>query len=165
MCPSSLHLDAQDGLGIAADVRQELVENVSVVIHVAATIRFHEKIKLATKMNIVAVKHVIALAKDLRHCAAVVQTSTAYAHTYRPDCPETFLEPSHCPEDLIALLDKASAEVADAATPTLIKRHPNTFVPTHPLPFFLCCSFLLLCMHRLLVPDSIRIPCHNPTFV
>ena len=65
-----------------------------VILHVAATIRFTEKIKLATKMNIQSVQSILALGRDLKECAAIVHTSTAYAHTYQSECPETFLEPS-----------------------------------------------------------------------
>lgn len=101
---------------------------MQVIIHAAATIRFNEQVKLASRMNILAVNNILALARDLKHCAAVVHTSTAYVHTYRPDCPESFLEPSHDPEDLLELLNRASVEVADAATAALIKRHPNTCV-------------------------------------
>jgi len=120
----------EDGLGMSYDMRSELIANVSVIIHVAATIRFTERIKLATKMNIIAVQQIIALARALEECAAVVHTSTAYSHTYQKECTEDFNSVSHEPDELIKLLDCTSDDVADAATPALIKRHPNTYTFT-----------------------------------
>lgn len=68
--------------------------HIQVIIHVAATIRFQEPVKHAAKLNIKSVYNVLALARSLKECVAVVHTSTAYAHTYQTECPEDFLPPS-----------------------------------------------------------------------
>lgn len=123
------------GLGISAAQRKDICEEVSVILHVAATINFSEKIQLAVKMNCIALQMVIDLANDLKDLAAVVHTSTAYSHTYREVIPdEEFLEGTYDPSNLIELCDLVSPDVAEAATPALIKGHPNTYT------FTKCCA-------------------------
>ena len=80
-------------------------------------------------MNMFAVKEVVAFAKALNTCAALVHTSTAYTHTYRADTPEEVLTPMHDPEDVLNLLDTLDEDAASALCPELTKQHPNTSVP------------------------------------
>ena len=56
---------------------------MNIVFHVAATVKFNEKLKIAVELNVVAVRRVLEFAKKIRHGVAFVHTSTAYAHTNR----------------------------------------------------------------------------------
>lgn len=54
-------------LGISsAEDRTELIENVDVVVHVAATVRFNEPLSNATKINVQATVELINLAKEMK---------------------------------------------------------------------------------------------------
>ena len=53
------------GLGISADDLQMLKANVSVVFHLAATIRFNDELKIATQMNIKGTAEIIKICKNL----------------------------------------------------------------------------------------------------
>lgn len=53
------------GLGLNIADRQKITENVNIVFHVAATVRFDENIKLAYKTNVNAIKEVIQLTRAI----------------------------------------------------------------------------------------------------
>lgn len=53
------------GLGISADERETIMENVNIVLHSAATVRFDEKLKMAIAINVHGTKEIIKLAKEI----------------------------------------------------------------------------------------------------
>ena len=55
----------QPGLGISAHDREELCREVSIVFHVAATIRFNENLKVALQTNVIGTQEVVNLCKDM----------------------------------------------------------------------------------------------------
>lgn len=54
-------------LGLSDKDYDFLVENVSVVFHVAASVRFDEPIRDATIMNVRGTREVVQLAKQMKH--------------------------------------------------------------------------------------------------
>lgn len=54
-------------LGLSDEEYGFLVENVSVVFHVAASVRFDEPIRDATIMNVRGTREVVQLAKQMKH--------------------------------------------------------------------------------------------------
>ena len=57
----------QPGLGISAHNREELCREVSIVFHVAATIRFNENLKVALQTNVKGTQEVVNLCKEMPH--------------------------------------------------------------------------------------------------
>ena len=58
---------ALPNLGISsAEDRREIIENVDIVIHVAATVRFNEPLSNATQINVQATVDLIDLAKEMK---------------------------------------------------------------------------------------------------
>ena len=55
----------QPGLGISAHDREELCREVSIVFHVAATIRFNENLKVALRANVIGTQEVVNLCKEM----------------------------------------------------------------------------------------------------
>lgn len=53
------------GLGISNIDREFLLSKVSIVFHVAATVRFDEKLKLAVTINVSASKEIIELSRRI----------------------------------------------------------------------------------------------------
>lgn len=53
------------GLGISTDDRETLKKNVNIVFHVAATVRFDEKLRLALQVNVSATREIILLAREI----------------------------------------------------------------------------------------------------
>uniref|UniRef100_A0A336M4R9 Fatty acyl-CoA reductase n=1 Tax=Culicoides sonorensis TaxID=179676 RepID=A0A336M4R9_CULSO len=81
------------GLGINAQDRDLLRREVNIVFHVAATVRFDEKLKLALGINVNGTKEVVQLCKEIKSLHAFVHVSTAYANCNRNKIDETFYKP------------------------------------------------------------------------
>lgn len=52
-------------LGIDANTRQVLRENVNIVFHVAATVKFDEKLKLALGINVNGTREMMLLSREI----------------------------------------------------------------------------------------------------
>lgn len=60
------------GLGINPNDRKVLIENTNIVFHVAATVRFDEKLKLALNINVNGTREMMLLSRemhDLKVCS------------------------------------------------------------------------------------------------
>lgn len=55
------------GLGIDSNTRQILRENVNIVFHVAATVRFDEKLKLALGINVNGTREMMLLSREIHN--------------------------------------------------------------------------------------------------
>jgi len=119
-----------DGLGISEEDMRILIENVSVVFHSAATVRFDEKLKLAVIMNMVGVKRMLDLAKQLTQLVAFVHVSTAYANCNRKNIEEKIYPTDMAPQQLIDSVEWMSDDVLDTLSPKLCASHPNTYTFT-----------------------------------
>lgn len=54
------------GMGIGHEERQTIRDNVNVVIHGAATVRFDEKLKMAIAINVNGTKEIIKLCREIK---------------------------------------------------------------------------------------------------
>lgn len=54
------------GMGISHEERQTIRDNVNVVIHGAATVRFDEKLKMAIAINVNGTKEIIKLCREIK---------------------------------------------------------------------------------------------------
>jgi fatty acyl-CoA reductase len=54
----------QLGLGLSPGDRQCILEHVHIVFHVAASVRFDEKVQKATAINVVGTREVLLLCQD-----------------------------------------------------------------------------------------------------
>ncbi|XP_026678808.1 fatty acyl-CoA reductase wat-like, partial [Diaphorina citri] len=71
------------GLGLSETDRELLRTNVNVIFHGAATVRFDEKIQLAVAINVLGVRAMLELAREIRQLKSFVHVSTAFAHYIR----------------------------------------------------------------------------------
>lgn len=67
-----------EGLGISAEDRRKLVENVSIVFHFAATLRLEAELKDSIEMNTGGTLRVLTLAREIKNLKAFVHLSTAF---------------------------------------------------------------------------------------
>ncbi|XP_031839104.1 fatty acyl-CoA reductase wat [Nomia melanderi] len=118
------------GLGISSTDRAIITREVSIVFHVAATVRFDEKMNLAVPINVRSLKDVIGLCKEISGFKSFVHVSTAYAN-----CPLTLIEekiydPPMEAEKLIALVECVDEKLIQEITPRLLGVWPNTYTFT-----------------------------------
>jgi fatty acyl-CoA reductase len=123
----------QEGLGLAPADVAALADTVSVVLHVAATIKFNERLQLAVQLNIVAVRRMLQFARGLKACAAVVHVSTAYSQTIRAVCDEVVYPPDVDVARFIDFVEHIDPALADALTPGFVGQRPNTYTFTKSL--------------------------------
>lgn len=55
-----------ENLGLNEKDRNFLVENIEVIFHVAATIRFNRKLKAAIQINVKTTKYLLDMAKEMK---------------------------------------------------------------------------------------------------
>jgi fatty acyl-CoA reductase len=57
-------------LGLSADDRAMLIQDVNIVFHFAATIRFDEELRQAFNINVQGLKGIMDLAREMPHLKA-----------------------------------------------------------------------------------------------
>ncbi len=56
----------QPGLGISKEDTKQITDNVSVIFHLAATIKFNDHIKKSLQFNVFGVREVVQLARQVK---------------------------------------------------------------------------------------------------
>ncbi|VEN61737.1 unnamed protein product [Callosobruchus maculatus] len=70
----------QPNLGLASEDRKLLQDNVNIIFHGAATVRFDEKLKTAMVTNVQGTKDMLQLAREVQHLKSFMYLSTAYSN-------------------------------------------------------------------------------------
>lgn len=117
-------------LGISAEDRRTLINEVSVVFHVAATVRFNEKLKLASAINVRSTNDLLELCKSMPKLKALVHVSTAYANCFEKRIEERFYAYSIHHEELIRSTNELSEEELENKFQCIKKTWPNTYTFT-----------------------------------
>ncbi|XP_025160242.1 putative fatty acyl-CoA reductase CG5065 isoform X1 [Harpegnathos saltator] len=79
-----------DKLGLSDYDENLLRQNVSIVFHVGATVRFTEDIKIATTINTSSTDYLLHMAKNMKKLKAFIYVSTAYANSHLKHIEEYF---------------------------------------------------------------------------
>ncbi|CAF0792848.1 unnamed protein product [Didymodactylos carnosus] len=119
--------------GLSSTDEYTLIEQCHVVFHSAATIRFHEPLRLAIQMNVASIKKLLTLCHKMKKLQAIVHVSTAYANCNRTDCAEVIYPPPIQPTKLLDASEWMDDSVFDVLTTKIIKDRPNTYTYTKAL--------------------------------
>ncbi|GAB0092069.1 hypothetical protein DMENIID0001_070270 [Sergentomyia squamirostris] len=122
-----------DSLGLSESDQNILHENVSIVFHSAATIRFDEKLDVAVKINVLGTKKMIELSRKMIKLAALVYVSTAYSNCDMFDISEIIYPTLLDPNNIIALTNAMPENLVELVTPILLDKKPNTYSFTKAL--------------------------------
>ncbi|KAJ8721259.1 hypothetical protein PYW07_002034 [Mythimna separata] len=114
------HLD----LGISTEDVEILLQKVSVVFHVAATIKFNEELKDAVNTNVRGTKYVLHLCQRMKNIKAFVHVSTAYCNTDKQILEEKVYPP---PADLGEVYKFLESNHDRTQVKELLKGLPNTY--------------------------------------
>jgi len=123
------------GLGISPQDEALLVDEVSVVFHSAATVKFDEELKKSVSMNVKAVLSIIELCKKMEKLESLVHVSTAYCNCDLKEINEEIYPPPSSPKGMIDLcewMDEATLN-EPLMTSKLIGNRPNTYTFTKAL--------------------------------
>ncbi|ESP04680.1 hypothetical protein LOTGIDRAFT_170518 [Lottia gigantea] len=119
--------------GLSNEDRQLLINDVHIVFHSAATIKFDEHLRTAVELNVLPVRKIIKLCQQFKSLLALVHVSTAYCNCDRPYIEETIYEPHIAPQKLIDALEWMTDDMVESVTPKLLGSHPNTYTFTKQL--------------------------------
>ncbi|XP_064076069.1 fatty acyl-CoA reductase 1 [Vanessa tameamea] len=120
-------------LAISHDDRELIIDNVNIVIHAAATIRFDEELKKAVLLNVRGTKLVLKLAKQCKHLQLFVHISTAYCHLHEKLLEERPYPPPADPHKIIEAVEWMDEETIATITPKLLSKLPNSYAFTKAL--------------------------------
>ncbi|XP_050422549.1 fatty acyl-CoA reductase wat-like [Adelges cooleyi] len=122
------------GLGLSASDRQKLADEVNIVFHAAATIRFDEHIRTAIDINVLGTREIIKLAKEMTNLKSCMYVSTAYANCPRKVIEEKFYDAPYNYDGVISLVASANDDKKlEDITPSLVAGWPNTYTFTKAL--------------------------------
>ncbi|XP_014231220.1 fatty acyl-CoA reductase wat-like [Trichogramma pretiosum] len=122
-----------DGLGLSTSDRELLKREVSIVFHVAATVKFDEKLKLAAAINTQSTADMLELCKEMNNLKSFMYVSTAYSNCHSHDINERFYENPLGADAVLAIAQNMPEELLDVISPQLIAPWPNTYTFTKAL--------------------------------
>ncbi|XP_047451727.1 fatty acyl-CoA reductase 1 isoform X1 [Mugil cephalus] len=127
----------QPELNLSKEDQSVLAENINIIFHCAATIRFNEPLKDAVQLNVLATQKMLALAHKMKHLEVFIHVSTAYANCDRELIEEVIYPPPVDYRKLIDSLEWMDDDLVSAMTPKLIGQRPNTYTYTKALAEYL----------------------------
>ncbi|XP_063545690.1 putative fatty acyl-CoA reductase CG5065 isoform X2 [Cydia strobilella] len=123
---------AAPGLGLTADAALKL-QDVSVVFHSAATLKFDEELRKAVDQNVRSVMRLLELCDKLPNMQAFIHVSTAYSNAELSSVEERVYPPPAPLEAVLALTDHVSDPTLAGITHQYIAPKPNTYTFTKAL--------------------------------
>lgn len=126
---------SQTRMGIQSDaIINELKENVEIVIHAAADVRFNEPLYNLIWCNLVGTRDLLELAKQMHKLKVFVYMSTAFSNTKENAAvhiEEKFYEPPMNADILIDFVQthqsEADQDMLNMIAPNLIEPWPNNY--------------------------------------
>ncbi|XP_075988924.1 fatty acyl-CoA reductase wat-like isoform X2 [Anticarsia gemmatalis] len=131
--------------GDVADIRlglnekdwKKLTNEVNIILHVAATVRFEEPLRKATFTNLRGTREALQLGRECTKLKKFVHISTAFTHATKSRIDQEVLEQFYpCPippDTMIALAENVDEDRLNAITKDLIEGWPNTYTFTKSL--------------------------------
>ncbi|KAF0294751.1 putative fatty acyl-CoA reductase [Amphibalanus amphitrite] len=123
----------QPGLGLNSVDRARLEQEVSIVFHSAATVKFDEALKVSVYMNVKGTQSLLHLAKKMPKLEAFIHVSTAYANCDREVIDEMVYPSPADPRKVMDTVEWLDEDVIADMTPRLLGNRPNTYTFTKAL--------------------------------
>lgn len=124
---------SQHNIGVSSEDQEMLIKNVNVVIHLAASIDFKERLDKAIESNVLGTLRLFNLAKKFHNLNCFVHCSTAYVNCNRIGKIEEKLPPlPFDPEEMVRTIMAKNKSQIDSLANTLLSRYgyPNTYTFT-----------------------------------
>lgn len=114
-------------LGLSAESLQ-LIENVDIVIHSAATIRFDEPLRVAIKINVGGTHECIKVGQKMNDLKLFVHVSTYFSNPCESFVKSTLHTP---PVDWKMALKIAESDIPDEKLETFCRKYTTNFPNTY----------------------------------
>lgn len=120
----------KEGLDLSPTNAEYLQENVQVILHIAATVKFDEEIIKALGINLRGTREVLEAGRQAKKLESFIYVSTAYSNSYQDHIEERVYPLEISPEKILANLenDKMKDEVFKYSL-----KWPNTYTFTKAL--------------------------------
>lgn len=118
---------ANEKLDLSPADEKMLVDTVSVVFHVAATLKLDANLQDAVNMNTEGTYRLLQLCSRMKNLRAFVHTSTAFCHCDVPVMEERVYQPPEDPHNLMNLVKWMDRDMLHSITEKIISPHPNTY--------------------------------------
>lgn len=124
----------EEGLGLDDNARQELVENVNIVIHCAATVKFTLPLRESIEFNVLGTYRLLELSKKMKNLVSFVHVSTAYCQEIGTILEERGYATDHDPMKVIRMTEVLDAGCMELIRPNLMRgNYSNTYTYTKAL--------------------------------
>ncbi|XP_075732395.1 fatty acyl-CoA reductase 1-like isoform X2 [Rhipicephalus microplus] len=120
---------ALPGLGLSKADMFAIISEVSVVFHLAATLRFFDPLRQVTQLNVVGTQHMVGICNRMSNLCAFVHVSTAYSNWNREDVQEIVYRAPIDVQQLIQIIESLDEKTVIPVT-NLQFGQPNNYVLT-----------------------------------
>ncbi|CAK1589999.1 unnamed protein product [Parnassius mnemosyne] len=124
---------SEPDLAMSASCRQYIIDNVDIIVHAAATVRFDEALKKAILLNVRGTKLILDLAKECKKLKLFIHISTAYCHLHEKLLEERPYDPPADPHKVLAAAEIFNTETIEHIAPKLLNNLPNSYAFTKAL--------------------------------
>lgn len=136
-------------IGLSNENRAELIENVNIILHAAADVRFDNTLKELSLVNLRGSRELLNLAGECKHLDMFAYISTAFSHCARKFIEEKFYDVPIEPEEMIKMAEyfeegKADENILDIVTESFVHPWPNTYSFSKVLNFQLIYNFWII---------------------
>lgn len=127
----------QVSAGISEQDVDLLCNEVEIVIHAAADVRFNIPLLELVQSNVRGTRDILDIAKKMTHLQVFAYVSTAYSHCPRDILDEKFYDPPMDPDFWLKMLDRctsaADKEIVEVLEQLIMKPWPNSYTYTKAL--------------------------------
>lgn len=128
----------QPGLGIQEEDIKDIIDNVELVIHAAADVRFNRPLIELTKVNLKGTRELLTLCKSMRKLRLFTYISTCYSNCIMDKVEERIYDPPIEPNLIIELAERYSEggerqELFELLKAKFMHPWPNTYTYTKAL--------------------------------
>ncbi|KAJ0182890.1 hypothetical protein K1T71_000866 [Dendrolimus kikuchii] len=123
----------EPGLALSPEDREKMINEVDIIIHAAATIRFDEELRKAVLLNVRGTKLLVELGKTCKKLKVFIHISTSYCHLNEKLLEEKPYPPPADPHQIIDTMEWMDEKTAIAVTPKLLNKLPNSYAFTKAL--------------------------------
>ncbi|KAK6633664.1 hypothetical protein RUM43_001254 [Polyplax serrata] len=132
---------SEKNLGLSEEDQKTLFREVSVIYHVAASVRFDDPLKDALLMNTRGTYEILKLASQMKYLDCFLYVSTTYCNTHKEVIEEIVYPPPGDWRKLLRLGETLDAHTLDIYAPKILGQFPNTYTFTKALAEQACNDF------------------------
>ncbi|KAG5887300.1 hypothetical protein JTB14_007027 [Gonioctena quinquepunctata] len=114
-------------LGMSKKDRHSIINNVQIIFHSAASVRFDDSLRYSIILNVRGTREVINLASEVKNLSVFVHISTTYCNIDKKVVEEKIYPPHADWRSTIELAEKYDDDILNAMATKYISPLPNTY--------------------------------------